>query len=467
MKQKFHTFKGVTLEDAYRAMRKKLGEDALVIRTRSYIQGGFWGSWFGRKMVEITASSLDQESPYHSRPLSPAEKKYLASGTKVDINAMPASEPIKPNTDKIAQFQKLIRDTQERIGMVANLDETPLKSATPSGSPTMPMENEIPPVTTHTGESGNVVHADPIPLDLSKTTKSAPIPHEDLRQELAEMREMLHILSAELPGATLEPEFVHHYHMLLERGLTRKHAASLVHTASKRINLQSFKDPKIFMERLKMEMRKPIHVTGGIALQAGQRRIVALIGPTGVGKTTNLAKLAALFTVQENSRIGIITTDTYRVAATDQLNTYANIINIDMEVVHTENDMKNALKRFDDRDLVFIDTAGSSPYNDKQLLELQELLAVAKPDETHLLLNANSGVPNLLDAVKQYAILEPTGLFMTKLDETRQYGALYCLAAESGIPLSYFSTGQEVPDDIMLAHPGKLATMVIEGMQRG
>ena len=74
MKQKFHTFKGVTLEDAYRAMRQKLGEEASVIRTRSYIQGGFWGNWFGRKMVEITASSLEQESPYHSRPLSPASR---------------------------------------------------------------------------------------------------------------------------------------------------------------------------------------------------------------------------------------------------------------------------------------------------------------------------------------------------------------------------------------------------------
>jgi flagellar biosynthesis protein FlhF len=464
MKQKFHTFKGATLEDAYRAMRQKLGEEAQVIRTRSYIQGGFWGNWFGRKMVEITASSLDHESPYHSRPLSPAEKKYLASGVREEINAVPTTHVNKPNSDKINQFQKLIRDTQERIGMVANINDAPLKSATPSGSPTMPMENEMPAVTARTNEMGNVVHADPIPLDVSKTTASIPIPQEDLRQELAEMREMLHILSAELPGATLEPEFVRHYHMLLEKGMTRRQAASLVHTASKRVNLQSFKDPRIFIERLKLEMRKPIHVTGGIALQAGQRRIVALIGPTGVGKTTNLAKLAALFTVQENSRIGIITTDTYRVAATDQLNTYANIINIDMEVVHTADDMKNALKRFHDRDLVFIDTAGSSPYNEKQLHELQELLSVAKPDETHLLLSANTGIQNLQGAVKQYAVLEPTGLFMTKLDETQQYGALYCLAAETGIPLSYFSTGQEVPDDIMLAHPGKLATMVLEGL---
>jgi len=464
MKQKFHTFKAATLEDAYRAMREKLGEEALVTRTRSYIQGGIWGDWFGRKMVEITASSVETETPFHSRPLSPAEKKYLSAGIKQAENPVSEIKPSPANSAKIAQFQKLIRDTQERIGMV---NDEKMKSAIPSGSPTLPMKNEVPSVTAHATGSGNAVPAEPIPLNIPASQDSIPLPAEDLRKELAEMREMLHILSAELPGATLEPEFVRHYHMLLDKGITRKQAAGLVHAASKRINLQSFKDPKIFVERLKLEMRKPVRVTGGIALEADQRRIIALVGPTGVGKTTNLAKLAALFTVQEYSKIGIITTDTYRVAATEQLSTYADIIDIDMEIVHTSADMKNALKRFKDRDLVFIDTAGSSPYNDKQLHELKELLAVARPDETHLLLSANTSIHNLQEAVNLYAPLEPTGLFMTKLDETRQYGAAYCLAAESGIPLSYFSTGQEVPDDIMLAHPGKLATMVIEGIQRG
>jgi flagellar biosynthesis protein FlhF len=208
-------------------------------------------------------------------------------------------------------------------------------------------------------------------------------------------------------------------------------------------------------------------VTGGIALQSGQRKVVALVGATGVGKTTNLAKLSALFSVQEHAKVGVITTDTYRVAATDQLQVYANIIDLPMEVVHEPSEMKAALKKLANCDLILIDTAGGSPFNREQMTDMRALLDVAKPDEVHLLASANTSLADLRDVVTNFSLLRPTALFFTKLDETKRYGQLYCLAAEAGLPLSYFSVGQQVPDDIMPASPGTVAKLVIEGDESG
>jgi flagellar biosynthesis protein FlhF len=182
-----------------------------------------------------------------------------------------------------------------------------------------------------------------------------------------------------------------------------------------------------------------------------------------VGKTTNLAKLGALYSVQERARVGVITTDTYRVAATDQLEVYAGIIDVTMHIVHDAAGMRSALRAFDDRDLVLIDTAGGSPFNRPQMTEIRDLIEAAQPDEVHLLVAANTAIEDAREAITHFSILKPTSLFFTKLDETRRYGPLYSLAAEAGLPLSYLSVGQNVPDDIMPASPGTIAKLVVEG----
>jgi flagellar biosynthesis protein FlhF len=266
-----------------------------------------------------------------------------------------------------------------------------------------------------------------------------------------------------MPGAGLQPEFVPHYQMLLSHGVSRKRAAALVQNAASRGDLRAFRNPRVFLERLKMEVRRDISVTGGIALEAGRRKVVALVGATGVGKTTNLAKLGALYSVQEHARVGVITTDTYRVAATDQLEVYAGIIDVTMHIVHDVAGMRSALKAFADRDLVLIDTAGGSPFNRAQMTEMRELIDAAHPDEVHLLVSANTALEDARDVVTHFSIMKPTSLFFTKLDETRRYGPLYCLAAEAGLPLSYLSVGQNVPDDIMPAGPGTIAKLVVDG----
>ena len=134
-----------------------------------------------------------------------------------------------------------------------------------------------------------------------------------------------------------------------------------------------------------------------------------------------------------------------------------------MKIVHDQAEMKAALRDYDGHDLVLIDTAGGSPFNREQMTELRSLLEVAQPQEVHLLISANTALEDVRDVVTHFSILNPTAMLFTKLDETQRYGSLFCLTAEAGLPLSYFSLGQNVPDDIMPASPGTVAKLVIEG----
>lgn len=451
MRQTFHKFTAQTLDEAYLAMRRRLGDEAIVVRTATVPQGGLLARVLGQTKVELTASATVNDEPLKSaRPLTPIEKKYaLASRAHQDVDT--PTDPIGSDArvrDSVAHFQRIITEAQRRVGIVTS-SNVPTEPA-PSGRPTPPMET-------------GTATAEVIPFEAPVREETRLASFGEIREDINEMREMLDVLSAEIPGAGLAPEYVQHYHMLLKRGVNRTRAAGLVKAASSRGDLRAFRDPRVFLERLKMELRRQVTTTGGIALSAGTRKVVALVGATGVGKTTNLAKLAALFAVQERARVGVITTDTYRVAATDQLQTYTDIIDLEMKIVHDPPAMKAALREFAKCDLVLIDTAGGSPYNREQMTELRALLDAADPDEVHLLASANTSLEDLRDVVTHFSILRPAAVFFTKLDETRRYGPLFCLAAEAGLPLSYFSLGQNVPDDIMPASPGTVAKLVIEG----
>ena len=170
--------------------------------------------------------------------------------------------------------------------------------------------------------------------------------------------------------------------------------------------------------------------------------------------------------MRERARVGLITSDTYRVAATEQLRVYANIIGLELKVVHDAKETAAALRDFGGHDLVLIDTAGGSPFNRKQISESAAILDAAAPDEVMLSLGATTPIEDMQEIAKRFAPLKPTSLFFTKLDETRRYGPIYALAQETGLPISYLSIGQNVPDDVVLAHPGLVADLVMEGGDR-
>jgi flagellar biosynthesis protein FlhF len=182
---------------------------------------------------------------------------------------------------------------------------------------------------------------------------------------------------------------------------------------------------------------------------------VALVGPTGVGKTTTVAKLAAGFRIEARRRVGLLTIDTFRIAAVQQLKAYAEIMDLPMEVVEKPNQMQPALDRLGDVDLVLIDTAGRSPRSDARIEQLVELLRSAQPDETHLVLSSTSSTSTIRSAVEGFAPVRPTAAILTKLDESPYTaGVLSAIVATDdfpGVPLSYTTNGQQVPDDISTA----------------
>jgi flagellar biosynthesis protein FlhF len=202
-------------------------------------------------------------------------------------------------------------------------------------------------------------------------------------------------------------------------------------------------------------------VTGPLGVSTGQGAVVALVGPTGVGKTTTVAKLAANYRLRENKRVGLIAVDTYRIAAVEQLRTYADIIDLPMEVVSTPREMREAVTRMRDFDLVLLDTAGRSPRDEVKIQELRAMLAEAEPDEVHLVVSAVSGARSLTSIAERFAAVGVTAMLVTKLDEATGLGNLVSTARACQLPLSYLTDGQNVPDDIQVAQPAALARLIL------
>jgi len=220
-------------------------------------------------------------------------------------------------------------------------------------------------------------------------------------------------------------------------------------------------DPLLLKARIARMIEAEISVAGPIGLTPGRRRLVALVGPTGVGKTTAIAKLAANYRLKENRSVGLITVDTYRIAAVEQLRTYAEIIDLPMQVVSTPREIREAARRLEGLDLVLMDTAGRSPRDGIKIQELKAFLTEAGADEVHLVLSMVAGAGALRQTAERFAAVGSTALILTKLDEAAGLGNLLPVLRTSHLPLSYLTNGQNVPDDIETATSARLARLVL------
>ena len=199
----------------------------------------------------------------------------------------------------------------------------------------------------------------------------------------------------------------------------------------------------------------------GIKLNKHGVRIVALIGATGVGKTTTLAKIAARFVLEKNIRVALITADTYRISAVEQLKTYSDIIGLPLEIVYSPDELKVAIHKHRDKDLILIDTAGRSQHNEYQMKELQDFLAVDSRIEKHLVMSATTKNRDVADILQKFSVCEPGRVIFTKTDETSSIGMVVNLLADKDIALSFLTNGQSVPDDIVPATADKLAALLL------
>lgn len=241
------------------------------------------------------------------------------------------------------------------------------------------------------------------------------------------------------------------YIKLIENDLEDKLAKEIIQALDQSVPEGMKDDTMTVHTALGKHLRRLIKVSGAIELDGGFQKTVAFVGPTGIGKTTTIAKLATIFSLSQRKKVGIITADTFRIAAVEQIKVYGEIIDVPIKVVYNKEDMRHAMAYFSDRDLVLIDTAGRSHWDADRIMELRDLLSACYPLEIHLALAANIRYKDMVDISERFRPLAYNNLLFTKLDETSTFGSLLNLIVKCNTGVSYLCYGQNVPGEIQAA----------------
>lgn len=325
-------------------------------------------------------------------------------------------------------------------------------------------------VTAATGSAippTTAVAATPTPQPETAATSLSRFnaPPDALDEELKRLHMMVEDLSRQGRIDHLLPDLptalVPTYAELLDAGAPESLARRLVRRVADILEPDEAHLPEALHDALRQSIEEILPIAPPIAMLPGTRRVVALVGPTGVGKTTTVAKLAANVKLGQNLRVGLVTVDTYRIAAVEQLRTYAEIIDLPLAVANSPEEMPAAIASLGEVDLVLIDTAGRSPRDEVKIRELADFLAAAHPDEVHLVLSAVATERSLRAAVNRFAAVHADRLILTKLDEADGLGAALAVIGNAGLPVSYLTTGQAVPDDIEPAVRARLARLIL------
>lgn len=284
-----------------------------------------------------------------------------------------------------------------------------------------------------------------------------------LQSELKEVKSFIHTLLKQVRQGSTAPHFPEQYEDWFLKLLQNEVDEKLAQRIIKEVQEECPKPQDANLIRTTV-IQKIVKIFGDpkpIILKEKEQKIVALIGPTGVGKTTTIAKLAAIFNIRYRKKVALLTADTYRIAAIDQLKRYAEIMKIPLEIAFTPEELRDGIKKHFDKDLILIDTAGRSQKDIKKVNELKDFMDEAKPSEIHLVLSATTKYKDLLDIFEKFSQIPINVLLFTKLDETTNFGGILNTISTLNKSISYVTTGQNVPEDIEIVKPEKLAKLII------
>lgn len=474
------TFKAANMQAALDLVRRELGADAVILHTKQVDKRRVWPWSRKQSEVEITASTQ-----VNVKPLLVAGKPLANPATAADDDLAPPPPLLTGTTSRLPVDAPPPRHNVAPPKWSPNdvIHDEPARTAPPKRPmPSSTNRGSLPPAqgqtiaarSRMTGTVDTKPRSTPPAPPLNSVTAgivetprrpaTTPADLSTVQQRLETLQKMILDLGRDRRGSTLHdvpPELFQLYTTLLDTEVDDELARELVCRAKQHASKSQLADPRATMALLSAMIEQEVRIAPPIVPAKGCRKVVALVGPTGVGKTTTLAKLAANFRLRDGARIGLVTVDTYRIAAVEQLRTYAEIIDLPMKVVTTPVEMRQAMEELKGMDLVLIDTAGRSPKDEPQIRELKAFLDEAQADEIHLVLSLASSLKTLETVAANFQPIGLTSLVLTKLDEALGAGTLLNVARRLKTPISYLTTGQDVPDDIEPAQKTRMARLIL------
>jgi len=403
------------MSEAVACVKRELGREAVILSTRTVKRGGLLG-FGGRQVVQVTASN---------------EVSIVPPRMRRARRDAPAPES-RPATHVL----------QRAYGSAA--------PRTPAVAPPAPQPQHPP-----------AERPQPAPLSAEQ---------QQINDEIRQIRRMVDRMmksQSTQPRPDVPDALFDQYLALLEQEVTEELAEEVVQQVRQTLSDDQLNDAKAVRRAVSEQVAQIVPVDAGALNKGraddGRPTTIALIGPTGVGKTTTLAKLAATLKLREKKNVALVTIDTYRIAAVDQLKTYADIIDLPLAVVLSPAELGAALERFADRDVVLIDTAGRSQRDDEKLQQLQAFLEVADPHEVHLVLSSTCSQKVMMEAVERFSTMRIDRIIFTKLDEAVSFGVVLNVVRRVNKQLSYITTGQEVPQQIEPGRSDRMAELILGG----
>lgn len=449
-------FESEDMNSALRMIKEALGPDALILSSRTVRKGGL--GLFGKPVLEVTAAIDEAAASAARKPVAPT-------------NSTPAPAPLAATAQKPRRTLATVDDN--------DLDYSQIWRRAPVIDGRLPIET--PPNPTR-------------PTDSPPAVAGTVEPLAALRGELDQLKQMVGQLVSDLPQRLEQltrpprPQFLppqpaapgsrattagsrrknsgeHLIEQIQERladcGVEEQTAATIAHYAVSQLAARQRPTGRQLDQLLHNCLCELIQTCGPLFAPGTEPRRLALIGPTGVGKTTTIAKLAAAYLLAGGKRVALVTIDTYRIAAVEQLKVYGEIMNVPVEVVMRPEQLATVLQRHANKELILIDTAGRSPKDDVSLQELREFLAVDSQLQAHLVLSATTRERDLYETFNRFSGLEPRSLLLTKLDECDSLGVLLNLQLRTNCPLSYLGNGQRVPEDLSLASATAVSELIL------
>lgn len=434
-------FEAMDMASGLKMIKKELGPDALILSTRT-IRNGKLGL-IGKPVLEITAA-IDAEFPKSNEP---GQERIVQR-----------QQPENSGNRRIGGFKHVVDDSTENI--------TPEQDILPNNYGLSGRNFDRGSLPVETREPTNLQNEVNELKDLVKNL-AGKIAHISEKEEAVQQSRQLKVKDSTF-GNRYNSTIIHGDHilsMLIERGINVETSRTIAGFLRESLTDQQLGTPDIIQSAIIGTIGDLIQACPPTFADRSQKQRIALVGPTGVGKTTTLAKIAASYLSKYSKSIALITIDTYRIAAVEQLKVYGDIMHLPVDVVISPEQLEKAIDRHRDKELILIDTAGRSP---RDSYCIDELGAFLKPElniEKHLVLSATTRERELLDAIERFQSLGITHTIFTKIDECANLGILLNVQIQNTNPLSYFTNGQRVPEDLLEASSKIAAELIMAQME--